>query len=175
MPKIIKKQTMDIKPQKKEDPYKNTDHQTVILSKHDIKIRNEANKDYSKQLNKVAGGRHGVYLGSNASDRKGTIRRLWGYIGHYKTGIIIIVIAMVIQSFLSVMLPMLFASAIDDYILVYDFSGAYKIGGIIIIIAVLTSLIRFAGRYIMTIIAQKTVAKIRKDAFDKLQQLPVSY
>ena len=176
MPKNIKKQPMDMKPQKKEDPYKNVDHQTVILNKHDIKIRNEANKDYSKHLNKVVrGGRHSVYLGKNASDRKGTIRRLWGYVAQYKTGIILIVFAMVIQSLLSVFLPLLFAIAIDDYILVYDFSGAYKIGAIIVVIAILTSLIRFAGRYIMTIIAQKTVAKIRKDAFDKLQQLPVSY
>lgn len=175
MPNKMKKQMMNSTLSRKQDPYRNTDHKTVILNKHDIKLRNEKNKDYTKQLNQVSGGRHGVYLGKNASDRNGTIRRLWGYIGHYKTAMIIIVFAMVLQSLLSVMLPMLFATAIDDYILVYDFSGAYKIGGIIVIIAIFTAVIRFTGRYIMTIVAQKTVAKIRKDAFDKLQQLPVSY
>ncbi len=179
MPKVKGKKQQEMLSKeivKKEDPYKNVNHKKTILNKHDVKKRNEQNKDYSKQMNRVAGmGRHRVYLGNNASDRKGTILRLWKYLDNYRPGLIVIVLAMIVTSVLSVMLPLLFATAIDDYILVYDFEGAYVIGGIIIGVAILTSAVRFTGRYVMTIITQKTVAKIRKDAFDKLQMLPVSY
>ena len=158
------------------DPFKDTDHKTVILSKHDVKKRNEMTKDYSKDLNKVVGGgRHRVYLGANANDRKGVIKRIWGYLGNYKYGLITVIIATGFTSGLAVLLPWLFAIALDDYILQYDFVGAYRIGAIIIAVALLNSIVRFIGRYTMTIISQSTVAKIRQDAFDKLQKLPVKY
>lgn len=171
-----KQQNIPPMPEKKEDPFKNTDHKTIVLNKHDVKKRNEATKDYSKQLNKrVGGGRHSVYLGKNATDRKGTIKRITNYLGKYSIGIGVIIVAMILQAALGLALPWLFADAVQNYILVYDFDGAVRIGLIIIGLALFTSLVRFTGRYLMTIIAQKTVAKIRKDAFDNLQTLPVSY
>jgi ATP-binding cassette subfamily B protein len=175
MRKNNKQQEMPMmKPQK--DPFAHIDHKKTLLNKHDVKIRNIATKDYSKDLNKrVGGGRYGMYLGKTATNRKRTIRRLWGYLDKYRAGIVVIVIAMVLQSLLSVFLPLLFATAIDDYILQYDYDGAIRIGLMIIGVALLTSIIRFAGQYIMRIISQNTVAKIRKDAFDQLQLLPVRY
>ena len=152
------------------------DHRSQVLSKKEVKQRNLANKDFSKDFSKmVRGGRHGVYLGKKATDRKGTIKRLYQYIYHYRISILLIVFLLIITSLLSVALPLLFAIAIDDYILLYDFAGAYRIGAIIIGVAAITSVVRFSGSYLMTVISQKTVAKIRKDAFDKLQLLPVSY
>ena len=160
---------------KKEDPFKNINHQETVLKKHDVKIRNEANKDYTKQLNKVVGGRHGVYLGKNAGDRKGTIKRLWGYLGNYKPALIVIAVAIFIQAVLGVILPAIFARALSDYLVNFDFKAAEFYGIIILVLAVFIAIVRFTGRYFMTVIAQKTIAKIRKDAFSNLQTLPVSY
>ena len=178
MPKVNGRKSSEnnVEVKKTEDPYKNINHKETLLNKHDVKRRNELTKDYSKQLNQVArGGRHRVYLGKNASDRKGTVKRLWGYLGNYKYGLITVVIALFITASLAVLLPYLFAIALDDYLLVYDFEGAYTIGAMIIVVALLNSIVRFVGRYTMTIVAQNTVAKIRKDAFDKLQKLPIKY
>jgi ATP-binding cassette subfamily B protein len=162
--------------EKKKDLYAHIDHKKVVLDKHDVKKRNEQSKDYSKILNRVMGGRrHSTYLGKNASDRKGTILRIWDYLGKYKAGLITVVIAIILTSGLAVLLPWLFAMALDDYILQSDFKGAYYIGAIIIVVALLNSIVRFIGRYTMTIISQRTVAKIRKDAFDNLQKLPIKY
>ncbi len=168
------------KQSKKVDPFANTDHSEVILSKDQIKKRNEANKDYSKMLSKTTtrgtrGPGRGMYLGGKANDSKGTILRIWSYLGRYKTGLIVVFIAVTLTSFLAILIPMLFAIAIDDYILNFDLNGAFIIGLYIVGIAILTSAVRFISRYVMVIISQKTVKKIRKDAFDKLQNLPVNY
>jgi len=156
--------------------FENINHKTEILSKEDVKVRNELSKDYSKDMNKVVGGgRQRVYLGSKATNRKAVVLRIWSYLGRYKYGLITVVMATVLTSVLAVLLPWLFAIAIDDYILLSDFAGAYKIGAYIVIIALFNSIVRFIGRYTMTVISQRTVAKIRKDAFDRLQLLPVKY
>ncbi|MEC9484433.1 MAG: ABC transporter ATP-binding protein [Candidatus Izemoplasma sp.] len=158
------------------DPYKDVNHKKTILTHSQVKERNEAMKDYSKHLNKRVGGRRfGVYLGSHAQDRIGTIKRIWHYLGNYRIGLIIVAIAIMITSILAIFVPWLFAYAIDNYILTKDFIGAYRIGAYIVIVGLLNVIVRYFGRYLLTVISQQTVAKIRQDAFDNLQNLPVSY
>ena len=164
----------------KEKPFSNIDHSKVILDKKQIKIRNEANKDYSKMLSKTTtrgarGPGRGMYLGGKAKDSKGTVLRVWNYLGRYKSGLVIVVIATLLTSLLAILIPWLFAQGIDLIYFDYDLNGAVIFGLYIIGIAVLTSTVRFISRYTMVIISQKTVKKIRKDAFDKLQNLPVKY
>jgi len=156
----------------------NIDHKTVVLDKQAIKVRNEAQKDYTKMFDKAGiqrGPGRGVYLGSKAKDKKGTTLRLWNYLGRYKLGIFIVFITTALTSALGVSIPYLFKLALDKYIYSYDYNGAYTIAMIIIGVAALTSLVRFISRFVMTVISQRTVKKIRQDAFDKLQLLPVEY
>lgn len=161
------------------DPFKDLDHRKNILNKEDIKKRNEATKDYSKEMNKTKGGHRGpgrsMYLGGKAKDTKGTALRIWNYLGRYKYGLIIVIIGVILTSALGVMIPWLFAMALDDYIWVFDYEGAAWIAIILVVIALFTSIVRFVSRYTMAIISQRTVKKIRKDAFDKLQNLSVNY
>jgi len=164
----------------KEKPFSNTNHSEVILDKNQVKVRNEANKDYSIMLSKTStrgtrGPGRGMYLGGKAKDSKATILRIWNYLGRYKAGLTIVAIATLLTSLLAILIPWLFAKAIDLIYLSLDLDGAFVIGLYIIGIAILTSAVRFVSRYTMVIISQKTVKKIRKDAFDKLQNLPVKY
>lgn len=165
---------------KKPDPFAHIDHKEVILNKNQVKKRNEANKDYSKMLSKTStrgtgGPGRGMYLGGKAKNSKATVLRIWMYLGKYRSGLTIVAVATFITSGLAILIPWLFAKAIDDYILSFDLNGAFYMGFIIIGIALLTSAVRFISRYVMVIISQKTIKKIRKDAFDKLQNLPVNY
>lgn len=161
------------------DPYKDLDHKNVILDKAKIKKRNEATKDYSKEMNKTQGGSRGhgrgMYLGKKAKDSRGTALRIWRYLGRYQWGLVVVIIGVVLTSGLGALIPMLFAKALDDYIWVADYEGAAYIAIILVFIALFTSIVRFIARYTMAIISQRTVKKIRKDAFDKLQNLPVNY
>lgn len=160
----------------KQDPYKDLNHQDVLLNKQEIRKRNELTKDYSKEMNKMSqgGGRHRVYLGNDATDRKQTIKRLWNYLGRYKSGLITVFVSLLLASLASVVLPLIFGEALDS-IFNLDFNQAYKFGAYIIIIAVIYGSITFIGKYTMEVISQNTVAKIRKDAYDNLQTLPVKY
>lgn len=161
----------------KEIPFDHVDHSKVVLDKIQVLQRNEATKDYSKELNKTRAGmgRHQVYLGGKAKNQKQIIRRIWTYMSGYKKGFVAVAIATVITNLLAVFLPWLFATAIDDYLLTKDLDGAIRIAIVIVVIAFLNSFVRFIGRYIMVNITQGTIKKIRKDAFDKLQNLPVKY
>lgn len=156
----------------------NMDHSKIILDKQSVKKRNEKNKDYTKEFNKTRSGHgpgRGMYLGKTAKDKKGTINRIWNYLGVYKIGLLIVFVATTLTTILAIFIPYLFKIAIDNYIRVYDFDGAIEIGFYIVIVALLSATVRFASRYTMTIISQRTVKKIRQDAFDQLQLLPVEY
>jgi len=154
------------------------DHSKVILDKDLVKKRNEELKDYSKMFNNTRTGRgpgRGVYVGQKPKDVKGTLLRIWRYLGRYRYGVVIVSVATILTSALGMFIPLLFKQAIDLYIYQFDYDGALRIAIIIAIVAGLTSFVRFIARYLMAIISQKTVKKIRQDAFDKLQLLPVEY
>lgn len=152
------------------------DHRQVVLDRLAVRIRNEQNKDYTKQLNtSVGGGPRRMYIGKGARDKMGTIRRLWRYLEGYHVAIIVIVIANILSAGLNLALPFLFAYALQNHILTLDFQGAYVIGGVMIAISIVNAIIRYVGRYLTLSMSQETVAKIRKQAFDKLQVLPVRY
>ena len=146
------------------DPFKDLDHKNIILNKEDVKKRNEATKDYTKELSKTKGGHHGpgrgMYLGGKAKDTKGTTLRIWNYLGSYKVGLIVVIIGVILTSALGALIPWLFAKALDDYIWVFDYEGAAYIAIILIVIALFTSFVRFISRYTMAVISQRTVKKI---------------
>lgn len=160
-----------------EIPYDNVDHSNVILDKVKVKKRNEATNDYSKQLNKTGGGMgpgRGLYVGKTASNRKDIIKRLWRYLGNYKFGLIIVAIALIITSLLSILVPAIFAWTIDELIQL-NFTQAQTYAGYIIIIAAAYAVISFISKLVMVDVSQKTVERIRQDAFNNLQKLPVQY
>lgn len=156
-------------------PHNDVDHKTVILDKQKVKERNEATQDYTKQLNATGGRGFGrMYVGNNANDSKGVVKRVWGYLGRYKIGLVVVALALFITSLLSIFVPALFALTIDELI-AFNFTQARTYALYIILIAAAFALISFISRIVMVDLSQKTVAKIRQDAFDKLQNLPVQY
>lgn len=163
--------------EKKVSPYSKVDHTKVILTDEQVRERTEIEKDWSKEMATASTGRgmHSTYLGKHASNRKKVIARIWKYLGRHRVGLTFVAISIAITSGLAVLIPWLFAIAIDDYFLTQNFEGAYKIGGYIIIVSLLNSIVRYFGRYLMILISQDTVYKIRQDAFDNLQKLPVRY
>ena len=179
MSRKIKKmpENMTVNKEPKVIPYNDVDHKTVILSKEQVIKRNEATKDYSKELSNARGGmgRHSMYLGGKAKNQKDIVMRIWKYMSGYKAGFITVVVATVVTNVLAVFLPFLFARAIDLYLTPKDYEGAINIAIMIVVIAFLNSFVRFIGRFIMVSITQGTIFKIRQDAFDKLQDLPINY
>ena len=108
-------------------------------------------------------------------DMKGTFKKLMRYVGRYKGALVLVAICLVASSAGSVATSYMLKPLLNNYILPGDFPGLLKMlvlmGGLFALSAVCS----FAYARIMVHVAQRTVAAIRQDLFDRLQQLPVSY
>ena len=132
----------------------------------------------TRQTNRPRGG-HGHGPGSHGfqrpKDMKGTFRKLMGYVGRYKGSLVLVAVCLVVSSGASVATSYMLKPLLNSYIIPGDFPGLFKMlllmGGLF----ALSSLCSYAYARIMVHVAQHTVAALRQDLFDRLQELPVSY
>ena len=117
-------------------------------------------------------GGHGY---QRPKDMKGTFRKLMRYVGRYKGSLVLVAICLVVSSGGSVATSYLLKPLLNNYIIPGDFPGLFRMlllmGGLF----ALSSVCSYAYARIMVHVAQHTVAALRQDLFDRLQELPVSY
>ena len=108
-------------------------------------------------------------------DMRGTFGKLMRYVGRYKGALVVVAICLVASSAGSVATSYMLKPLLNDYIIPGDFPGLLKMlvlmGGLFAV----SSLCSYAYSRIMVHVAQRTVAAIRQDLFDHLQELPVRY
>mgnify|MGYP005753588721 CR=1 FL=1 len=125
---------------------------------------------------KRTGGGHGRNHGyQRPKDMKGTFKKLMGYVGKYKGSLVLVAICLLISSAGSVATSYLLKPLLNDYIIPGDFPGLFKMLLVMGGMYLLSSLCSFAYARIMVHVAQHTVAALRQDLFNRLQQLPISY
>ena len=125
---------------------------------------------------KRTGGGHGRNHGyQRPKDMKGTFKKLMGYVGKYKGSLVLVAICLLISSAGSVATSYLLKPLLNDYIIPGDFPGLFKMLLVMGGMYLLSSLCSFAYARIMVHVAQHTVAALRQDLFNRLQQLSVSY
>ena len=108
-------------------------------------------------------------------DLKATVRRLLTYIIQYKALFVLVAVCLAISSLTSVAASYLVKPIINDYIIPGDFPGLVKMCALLFGCYGLSALCSYTYARIMVRISQKTVAKLRQDLFDKLQELPLRY
>lgn len=125
---------------------------------------------------KRTGGGHGRNHGyQRPKDMKGTFKKLMGYVGKYKGSLMLVAICLLISSAAGVATSYLLKPLLNDYIIPGDFPGLFKMLLVMGGMYLLSSLCSFAYARIMVHVAQHTVAALRQDLFNRLQQLSVSY
>ena len=125
---------------------------------------------------KRTGGGHGRNHGyQRPKDMKGTFKKLMGYVGKYKGSLVLVAVCLLISSAASVATSYLLKPLLNDYIIPGDFPGLFKMLLVMGGMYLLSSLCSYAYARIMVHVAQHTVAALRQDLFDRLQELPVSY
>ena len=106
---------------------------------------------------------------------KKTFLRLLGYLGKYKLLLILVALCLLLSSIASVATGYLLKPILNDYIIPGDFPSLLKMlflqGGVFII----SALCSYVYSRLMVYVAQRAVATIREDLFNKMQELPVSY
>ncbi len=117
-------------------------------------------------------GGHGF---QRPKDMRGTFKKLMGYVGRYKGSLVLVAVCLIVSSAGSVATSYMLKPLLNDYIIPGDFPGLFRMlllmGGLF----ALSSLCSYAYARIMVHVAQHTVAALRQDLFDRLQELPIRY
>ena len=106
---------------------------------------------------------------------KGTFKKLMRYVGRYKGSLVLVAVCLIVSSVASVATSYMLKPLLNNYIIPGDFPGLFRMlllmGGLF----ALSSLCSYAYARIMVHVAQHTVAALRQDLFDRLQELPIRY
>ena len=108
-------------------------------------------------------------------DMKGTFQKLMGYVGKYKASLVLVAVCLIVSSAASVASSYLLKPLLNNYILPGDFPGLLKMLVVLGGLFALSAGCSYAYARIMVHVAQRTVAAIRQDLFDRLQELPIRY
>ena len=108
-------------------------------------------------------------------DMKGTFRKLMAYIGRYKASLVLVAVCLIVSSTASVASSYMLKPLLNNYILPGDFPGLLKMLVVLAALFALSAGCSYAYARIMVHVAQRTVAAIRQDLFDRLQALPIRY
>ncbi len=122
------------------------------------------------------GGHRGRFMpGAKAKDSKVTLKRLWKYLSDKKNTLALILTLVVFSVAFILTGPLLIGRAIDQYIIPKDFQGLMFIVLMMAGVYIFGALFTWLQSYLTIGVAQETVKEIRKDLFEKLQTLPLSY
>ncbi len=111
----------------------------------------------------------------HAKDKRGTIRRLWGYLRRQRLALISTTLIVAVNTVLTLLGPYLMGQAIDRYILPGDLPGLLRISGVMLGVYAASSLLTWLQTYIMAGAAQRTVRDLRNDLFANLQTLSLRF
>ena len=109
--------------------------------------------------------------------KKGVLKRLWSYVGKYRFAFVLSILTAGVYVIFQLYLPILFGKATDLIVGkgTVDVNGIVKIGINASICALIAGLMQWFTEALCTIISNGVVKRLRKDTFNKLQRVPLSY
>jgi ATP-binding cassette subfamily B protein len=120
-------------------------------------------------------GPHGMGAVEKAKDARGAFNRLVRYLGDYKPQLVVIAILTAISSLMALAGPYLIGVAIDTTILTGDLPGLLRISLLLMGIYIFSSLVSMASGWVMAIISQRSLMKLRKELFEHIQTLNLAF
>ena len=126
------------------------------------------------------GPMHGRMMMEKPKDTKKTIKRLLGYLSESKKILYGLSIVVAIISLLSLLSPVLQGNAIDAITITenklhVDFDKLYLNLGVLVITVVFVLILQYFQGILSAYLSQRTVLKMRKDLFSKVEKLPIKY
>ncbi|MCW4026837.1 MAG: ABC transporter ATP-binding protein/permease [Candidatus Bathyarchaeota archaeon] len=123
-------------------------------------------------------GPHGPMRGGTiekAKDPGGALRRLLSYLKPFKLQLGVVIALVVASTLLSLIGPYLIGVAIDQYIATSDVRGLLSISLVMLGTYLAGSLASMGGGWVMVTIAQRALRNLRKQLFEHLQALSLSF
>jgi ATP-binding cassette subfamily B multidrug efflux pump len=110
-----------------------------------------------------------------AKNRRGTVRRVWGYLQRQRWGLVLVLGLVALASGLDLAGPYLMGRAIDEFILKDNLPGLLRLVMLMFGVYVVTALVVWLRVYVMAAVAQRTVRDLRNDLFAHFQTLSLRY
>src|SRR5690554_25011 len=110
-----------------------------------------------------------------ARNKRYVLKRLWDYLYFYKAKFFLAIFLTVIANVLSLVGPFLTGRTVDAMTDGVDFQKVYLFAGLMIIFYGISALLNYLLAKAMVRISQSVVYKMRKDLFQKLNRVNVSY
>jgi ATP-binding cassette subfamily B protein len=127
---------------------------------------------------RTTGMRRGPRFGGNiekAKDPQSALKRLLSYFSEYRPHILTIIILTIVSTILSLIGPYLIGVAIDQHIITRDYDGLIRIAIILIGTYAASSVTSMAAGWIMATLSQRSLKKLRKQLFEHIQTLSLSF
>lgn len=122
------------------------------------------------------------YSLNNHSDNEGkktpmfaAFKKFWPLVRDEKANLIISLVAILMNSGLNLVSPILVGHAIDTYFLQRDYNGVLMYGALLFVIFLGASIANLVQIRVMGAVSQRMLFHLRNTIFHKLQQLPVAF
>lgn len=110
-----------------------------------------------------------------AADPRRALIRLAHYLSAYKLRLLLVLIFVLIYTVLGLVAPYLIGLAIDRYISTKQASGLLQISLVLLLLYLLDNGFQAASSWIMARVSQDALRRLRRDLFEHLQKLPISF
>jgi ATP-binding cassette subfamily B protein len=120
-----------------------------------------------------AGG--GVGNIARAKNPRGTLARLVTYFGPYRARLYVVGATIVVYTLLGLVGPYLMGVALDRFIATKDATGLPRIALLMLAAFLANNMFQGASSWLMAGISQRALKKLRRDLFERLQTLPMSF
>jgi ATP-binding cassette subfamily B protein len=110
-----------------------------------------------------------------AADPRATFSRLAGYFAPFKAQLGLVMGCVVLSTLLGLMGPYLMGRGIDGFIASKDAAGLGKIALVMLGAYVLNNALQTVSNWLMAGISQRALRDIRRDLFEHIQTLPLSF
>jgi len=110
-----------------------------------------------------------------AKDPRGALNRLVGYLQGNKATIIFAIMFTIVSTLLNLAAPYLIGVAIDQYIIPRNWGGLINIAALIAGVYLFAAFVDMAVGWIMADVSQKILKKLRRELFEHMQTLSLSF
>jgi ATP-binding cassette subfamily B protein len=110
-----------------------------------------------------------------AKDVRGALKRLLAYLGDYRVHLTVITLLTALSSLMALAGPYLIGVAIDQAILGRDMDVLVRISLMLAGVYLFSALVSMASGWVMAVISQRSLKKLRKELFEHIQTLSLSF
>lgn len=123
------------------------------------------------------GGGPGRFMGPKVRPQNScaTIKRLWGYWGRQRAGMLVAVFLTILSAVIGLISPYLMGRAVDEDVIPKDYSGLARLCLCLLGLYLLGSVISWIQSYVITGVSGRTVQELRTDIFEAYQRLPLPF